>query len=62
MFQIMTINLLRQGMRLKEVPIPYKVRTTGQSFITFRGYMKHVFPAIIKEMRRKVTHIRTRET
>jgi glycosyltransferase involved in cell wall biosynthesis len=50
--QVMTLNIARQGYRMTEVPIPYKVRTTGQSFIRFWAYLSHVFPAIAKEMRR----------
>ncbi|MFC4766927.1 glycosyltransferase family 2 protein [Effusibacillus consociatus] len=51
--QVMTLNIVRQGYRMEEVPIPYKVRTTGQSFIRFWAYMRNVLPAIVKEMRRK---------
>ncbi|GEN34991.1 glycosyltransferase family 2 protein [Aneurinibacillus danicus] len=50
--QVMTMNIVRQGYRLAEIDIPYKVRETGQSFITFR-YLLHVFPAIWREWRRK---------
>ncbi|KIV58028.1 glycosyl transferase family 2 [Aneurinibacillus migulanus] len=49
--QVMTINIVRQGYRLTEVDIPYKVRETGESFITFR-YLSYVFPAIWREWRR----------
>ncbi|UYZ14768.1 glycosyltransferase family 2 protein [Brevibacillus sp. WF146] len=51
--QVMTMNILRQGYRLREVDIPYKVRQTGESFITFRGYVTNVFPAIWREWRRQ---------
>lgn len=51
--QVMTLNIVRQGYRMTEVPIPYKVRTTGRSFIRFWAYMSHVLPAVVKEMRRK---------
>ncbi|GAX88733.1 glycosyltransferase family 2 protein [Effusibacillus lacus] len=51
--QVMTLNIVRQGYRMAEVPIPYKVRTTGRSFIRFWAYMRNVLPAIVKEMRRK---------
>lgn len=49
--QVMTINILRKGYRLCEVDIPYKVRQTGESFITYR-YVANVFPAIWRELRR----------
>lgn len=55
--QVLTLNLVRKGFRLLEVPIRYRVRTRGQSFITFAGYMGNVLPAIWKEMRRKVDKV-----
>lgn len=51
--QVLTINLLRQGFRLQEVPIAYQVRTKGQSFIKFRQYVTAVLPAIYREMMRR---------
>ncbi|WP_338450834.1 glycosyltransferase family 2 protein [Niallia oryzisoli] len=55
--QVLTLNLVRKGFRVKEVPIPYQVRSTGTSFITFRGYLSSVLPAIWKEWNRKVNKI-----
>jgi len=52
--QVITLNLVRKGFRLAEVPIPYQVRTKGESFIKFRAYARKVLPAIWREMRRKV--------
>jgi glycosyltransferase involved in cell wall biosynthesis len=52
--QVLTLNLVRKGFRVMEVPIPYHVRSTGSSFITFRGYLSSVLPAIWKEWNRKV--------
>lgn len=52
--QVLTLNLVRQGFRLAEVPISYQVRTKGQSFIKFKEYLSSVIPAIYKEMRRPV--------
>lgn len=52
--QVLTLNLVRKGFRLKEVPIRYQVRTTGRSFIKFTAYITAVIPAIWKEMRRPV--------
>ncbi len=52
--QVLTLNLVRQGFRLEEVPISYQVRTKGQSFIKFKEYVSSVIPAIYKEMRRPV--------
>jgi glycosyltransferase involved in cell wall biosynthesis len=50
--QVLTLNLVRQGYRMVEVPIAYRVRTKGQSFIKFRAYVTAVLPAIWREMRR----------
>lgn len=55
--QVVTLNLIRKGFRVKEIPIRYQVRTKGQSFIKFRAYVGSVLPAIIKEMRRPVTRL-----
>lgn len=52
--QVLTLNLIRQGYRLEEVPISYQVRTKGQSFIKFRQYVTSVLPAIYREMRSPV--------
>jgi len=52
--QVMTLNIVRKGYRMMEVPISYQVRTTGRSFIKFGAYLKHVIPAIYKEMSRPV--------
>jgi glycosyltransferase involved in cell wall biosynthesis len=51
--QVVTLNLVRKGYRMKEIPIRYQVRTKGQSFIKFKAYMTSVIPAIYKEMKRK---------
>jgi glycosyltransferase involved in cell wall biosynthesis len=55
--QVLTLNLIRKGFRLKEVPIRYHVRTEGQSFIKFKAYVSAVVPAIWKEMRRPVKRV-----
>ncbi|OEF96913.1 glycosyl transferase family 2 [Vulcanibacillus modesticaldus] len=54
--QVLTLNLVRKGFRLKEVPITYQVRKKGKSFINF-NYIFKVIPAIIKEIRRPVTKV-----
>lgn len=59
--QVLTLNIVRKGFRVKEVPIRYKVRETGTSFITFKGYMTSVLPAIVKEMSRPVKKIAVNE-
>jgi glycosyltransferase involved in cell wall biosynthesis len=60
--QVLTLNLVRKGFRVKEVPIEYQVRTKGQSFIKFKAYVTSVFPAIFQEMTRTVERINIHET
>jgi glycosyltransferase involved in cell wall biosynthesis len=55
--QVLTLNLVRKGFRVKEVPIHYRVRSTGESFITFKGYLSSVFPAIWKEIRKPIKKV-----
>lgn len=52
--QVITLNLVRKGFRVKEIPINYRVRSTGDSFITFKGYLTSVFPAIWKEINKPI--------
>jgi glycosyltransferase involved in cell wall biosynthesis len=51
--QVMTLNLVRKGYRLVEIPIHYRVRTSGSSFIRFWPYVRHVVPAVWREMRKR---------
>lgn len=55
--QVLTLNLIRKGFRMKEIPIKYQVRTTGESFIKFKSYMSSVLPAILREMVRPVEKV-----
>lgn len=55
--QVITLNLVRKGFRVKEIPIHYHVRTKGDSFIKFNAYISRVFPAILKEMKRPVKRV-----
>ena len=48
--QVLTLDLLRKGFRLEEVPIRYRVRTHGESFIRW-SYPAKVLPAIWRELR-----------
>lgn len=48
--QVLTLDLLRKGFRLEEVPISYRVRERGDSFVTWR-YPFKVLPAIWRELR-----------
>jgi glycosyltransferase involved in cell wall biosynthesis len=47
--QVLTLNLVRQGYRLREVAISYQTRTEGNSFIRWY-YAFKVLPAILREM------------
>ncbi len=48
--QVLTLDLLRKGFALEEVPIQYRLREHGDSFISWR-YPAKVLPAIWREMR-----------
>ena len=48
--QVLTLDLVRKGFRLEEVPIRYQVREHGESFIRW-SYPAKVLPAIWRELR-----------
>lgn len=48
--QVITLDLLDKGYRYVEVPISYRFRTTGESFIKLGRYLRHVVPAVIREL------------
>lgn len=48
--QVLTLDLLRKGFRLEEVPIRYSVREQGESFVRW-SYPAKVLPAIWRELR-----------
>lgn len=48
--QVLTLDLLAKGMRYVEVPISYRFRTTGQSFIKLGRYLRAVVPAVYREI------------
>ena len=48
--QVLTLDLLRKGFVLEEVPIRYRLREHGASFINWR-YLTKVLPAIWRELR-----------
>ena len=47
--QMLTLDLLKKGMRLREVPISYRFRTKGKSFISVK-YLWRVPAAMLREM------------
>ena len=48
--QVLTLDLLDKGYRYVEVPISYRFRTTGESFIKLGRYLRHVVPAVAREL------------
>jgi glycosyltransferase involved in cell wall biosynthesis len=48
--QVLTLDLVRKGMRLREVPVDYSLRRTGRSFIRGAEYCRKVLPAIAREL------------
>ena len=48
--QVLTLDLSRKGFRIEEVPIRYRVREHGDSFVSWR-YPAKVLPAIWRELR-----------
>lgn len=48
--QVLTLDLARKGFRMAEVPIRYRVREHGESFIRW-NYPAKVLPAIWRELR-----------
>ncbi|HSL01447.1 MAG TPA: glycosyltransferase family 2 protein [Rubrobacteraceae bacterium] len=48
--QVLTLDLLRKGFRMEEVPIRYRVREHGESFVRW-SYPIKVLPAIWRELR-----------
>ena len=47
--QVLTLDLLKKGMRMQEVPISYRFRTKGKSFISVK-YLWRVPVAMLREM------------
>ena len=48
--QVLTLDLLAKGYRYAEVPISYRFRTTGQSFVSLGRYLRNVVPAVYREL------------
>lgn len=48
--QVLTLDLLAKGYRYIEVPISYRFRTKGDSFVKLGGYLKKVVPAVYREL------------
>ena len=48
--QVLTLDLLAKGYRYEEVPISYRFRTKGDSFVKLGGYLRKVVPAVYREL------------
>jgi glycosyltransferase involved in cell wall biosynthesis len=49
--QVLTLDLLAKGFRYAEVPISYRFREHGESFVRLGAYLRHVLPAVRRELR-----------
>ena len=52
--QVLTLDLVRKGYRYAEVPISYSFRTEGRSFVRLVPYLRHVVPAVWRELRSSI--------
>jgi hypothetical protein len=48
--QVLTLDLLAKGYRYAEVPISYRFRTTGKTFVKLGRYLRAVIPAVHREL------------
>ena len=48
--QVLTLDLLAKGYRYAEIPIAYRHRRRGRSFIKPVGYLRRVVPAVYREL------------
>jgi glycosyltransferase involved in cell wall biosynthesis len=49
--QVLTLDLVARGYRYAEVPITYRFRETGRSFVKPVTYLRHVVPAVARVVR-----------
>jgi len=49
--QVLTLDLLAKGFRYAEVPISYRFRQHGRSFVRLVPYLRRVVPAVRMELR-----------
>jgi uncharacterized membrane protein YbhN (UPF0104 family) len=48
--QVLTLDLIDKGFRYEEVPISYRWRREGRSFVRPSGYLRNVVPAVHREL------------
>jgi glycosyltransferase involved in cell wall biosynthesis len=49
--QVLTLDLVAKGFRYAEVPISYRFRQHGRSFVRLVPYLRQVVPAVRRELR-----------
>jgi len=49
--QVLTLDLVAKGFRYAEVPISYRFRSQGESFVKLGPYLRRVVPAVRQELR-----------
>jgi glycosyltransferase involved in cell wall biosynthesis len=49
--QVLTLDLVAKGFRYAEVPITYRFRQHGRSFVKLGPYLRRVVPAVRRELR-----------
>jgi hypothetical protein len=54
--QVLTLDLLGKGYRYAEVPIGYRFREHGRSFVRLLPYLRRVVPAVHRELNASVLH------
>ena len=50
--QVLTLDLVGKGFRYAEVPISYRFRESGDSFVRLLPYLRRVVPAVWRVERR----------
>jgi len=55
--QVLTLDLVTKGYRYAEVPISYRFRRHGRSFVRLGPYLRRVVPAVWRELRTTTDHI-----
>ncbi len=53
--QVLTLDLLGKGFRYAEVPINYRFRTEGKTFVRLLPYLQAVIPAVLREINQSST-------
>jgi glycosyltransferase involved in cell wall biosynthesis len=57
--QVLTLDLLGKGFRYAEVPISYRFRSEGESFVRLGPYLRAVVPAVWRVRRRGTSSLAT---